>query len=102
MKIKIGFTITVIILLLMLSSCGVQEKVEYSGRSYDEPSTYTAEEFNKKYAKVEPIGDKVNDMEVMLSEEGQKMIEEQETVPTLLFLKKNEEEYVVYSLQGGP
>ena len=102
MKIKIVFTIKVIIVLLMLTSCGIEETVKYSGRSYVGPTTDTVKEFTQKYGQVEPIGDEVNGMEVMLSEEEQKIIEDQNTAPTLLFLKKNDKEYVVYSLQGGP
>jgi hypothetical protein len=97
---KIG--ITIIVGLLFLASCGVPERVEYSGRSYEGPTTYTLKEFNDKFGEVQAIGDKVNGMEVMDSNESQKVLEEQNTVPALLFLKKSDEEYIVYSLQGGP
>ncbi|WP_157037567.1 hypothetical protein [Ornithinibacillus californiensis] len=98
---KIGLTITIIVGLLFLASCGVPERVEYSGRSYEGPTTYTVKEFNEKFGEVQAVGDKVDGMEVMDSNESQKVLEEQGTVPTLLFLKKSEEEYIVYSLQGG-
>ncbi|WP_443126911.1 hypothetical protein [Gracilibacillus sp. D59] len=102
MQIKARLTITLIIILLLSTSCATEEKVTYNGRTYNNPVIYTADKFIEKYGQVELLEDKVNGMEVMISEDGEKVLKKYKTVPTLLFLKKNDEEFLVYTLQGGP
>ncbi|MBM7554435.1 hypothetical protein [Thalassobacillus pellis] len=101
MRIQICKTLIIINSILLLASCGIEDTVKFNGRAYEGSTIYTEKEFNQKYGQVEAVGKKVIGMEIMMSEEGQKITEEQNTVPTLLFLKKNEKEYVVYRLQGG-
>ena len=90
-------------ILLILSSCS-KNSIEYNGRQYQgQPNIYNTEELNEEFGhNLQSIGDEVDGMQVLLSNEGKEKIDKYNTVPTTLILKKNDDEYLVYSLQGGP
>lgn len=112
---RFALVVIAVLCIITVASPGIRHRIHwirygydsvwYDGRTYMNPNTYTEKQavlqFGQGQALV-PTGDKVIGLPVYDTPQSIAFEKQRHAVPTILFLRKTNGNFIVYELSGGP